>query len=556
MDLHIKRKHAEIDPDEIFLDSENLPDFDTHQLEGTIERPIPKRAVLAVAGVFLSAFLLLGWKVSALQVLNGRDFKNQSENNSLKHIAYFAERGIIYDRNQVELAWNDPDRVYIKDGGYAHLLGHLGHPEEEEIAKTNIHPEELIGRIGVERVFESQLHGTNGLKIVETDVKGQVRSENIFTPSLPGEEVHLSIDSRIQTEMYTVIKDLAEDRGFESGAGVMMDIHTGELLAITSYPEYDPANPAPSLNDPRKPFLPRALGGVYTPGSIIKPFVALGALEQKITTPERIIVSTGSISIQNPYDPEKKTVFKDWKAHGPVNLRRAIAVSSDVYFYVVGGGFEGKPGLGIREIERYARMFGFGQATGIELEGEAEGVIPSPEWKAANFDGEEWFLGNTYHTSIGQYGFGVTPIQVVRAVAAIANKGTLIIPSIEKRDTPRAFSKIPIPENYFKIVQEGMRMGVNEGGTAAGLDIPAVKIAAKTGTAEIGVTKARVNSWVTGFFPYENPRYAFAMVLERGPRDNTIGAVFAGRKLFEWMAKETPEYLSLSATSTLKNKAE
>lgn len=545
-DLRIKRKYAEIDPDQIFLDSENLPNFDMSQLEGTIEKPIPKRAVGFVGTFFLAAFLLLGWKVSALQIDQGGEYRERSENNSLKHIPYFAERGIIYDRNVTKLVWNDPDRVHIQEGGYAHLLGHLGYPGESEIAARGYNPEELIGKAGVERVFESTLHGTNGLKIVETDVRGAIRSENIFTPPTPGENVHLSIDSRLQTKMYEVIRNLAETRGFESGAGIIMDVTTGELLAITSYPEYDPANPAPSIDDPRKPFLPRAVGGVYTPGSIMKPFVAIGALEKGVTTPDRVIVSTGSISIQNPYDKELKTVFKDWKAHGPVNLRKALAVSSDVYFYVVGGGFEGRTGLGIREIDRYARMFGFGQATGIELEGEAEGVIPSPEWKAENFDGEEWFLGNTYHSSIGQYGWGVTPIQVARAVAAIANNGTLLIPSIAKRDTPRAFSKLPLDPKDLKVVQEGMRMAVNGGGTAYALDIPSVKIAAKTGTAELGYSKQRVNSWVTGYFPYENPRYAFAVVVERGPRENTIGAAAATRELFEWMAQETPEYLKNS----------
>jgi penicillin-binding protein 2 len=228
-------------------------------------------------------------------------------------------------------------------------------------------------------------------------------------------------------------------------------------------------------------------------------------------------------------------------------MRRAIAVSSDVYFYEIGGGFQGQAGLGIDKIGEYLKMFGISQKTGIDLPGEVAGTIPSPAWKAENFPNDpSWRIGDTYHTSIGQYGTQVTPIQMVRADAAIANYGTLLVPHVvtnsdlTKGDTPITLN---IPKSYFDVVHEGMRAGVTDQGTAAALDIPAVKIAGKTGTAQIGAHNEYVNSWVSGFFPYDNPRYAFVIAMERAPAGTLVGAPYVGLQLFQWMAANTPEYL-------------
>lgn len=541
---------VEIDPDEIFLDSQNLPQFNNQQFEGRIEKAIPKYTLAVLGGFCLLALVVLLWNIAILQINKGSAFRERSENNRLKQIPFFSERGAIYDRNHVELAWNGPDRIYTDKPGHSLLLGYVGYPTEKEISEQGYNTEELSGKSGIEKIMNATLRGESGLKIVETDASGKVHSESIYEAPKSGDGVSLAIDSRIQTALYNSIKNVAEERGFSGGAAVMMDIKTGELIGLTSYPEYsstlftdgDSAKIKAALNDPNKPFLNRATNGVYTPGSIVKPYVALAALNEKIISPEKQIISTGSISVQNPYDPTKKSTFVDWKAHGAVDMRRAIAVSSNVYFYEIGGGYQGQKGLGITNINKYADLFGFGQKTGVNLESEAVGVVPSPEWKAENFEGEDWLLGDTYFTSIGQYGFLVTPLQMVRAVASIANKGKLITPSILKQDSPKITQNLPIEESSFKIVQEGMRQGVIGGGTAAGLNIPGIQIAAKTGTAELGVSKERVNSWVTGFFPYDNPRYAFALVMERGAQGNTIGGVYVMKNFFEWLVLNTPEY--------------
>lgn len=548
------RRSHEIDPDEIFLDSQNLPQFDTNQFEGQIERPISKYAVGVLGGACLVLFALLFLNIGFLQVVHGATYRDRSETNGLQQIPFFGDRGIIYDRNNVPLAWNDPDRSYVAAPGSAHVLGYVAYPTDKDVKAGNLHSEELIGKTGAEAEFDETLRGKSGVKIIETDASGNITSESVYEPPKSGDSVTLSIDSRLQAKLYSTIQGVAEDRGFSGGSGVIMDIKTGEILALTNYPEYSPQELsgadrgtafAKYLNDSRAPFLNRATGGVYTPGSVIKPYIAMAALEEHVIDPATKILSTGSISIPNPYDPKQSTVFKDWRAQGYVNMREAISVSSDVYFYEIGGGYKDQKGLGIRNIQKYAQMFGFGSSTGINLESDAEGVVPSPEWKAENFDGEAWFLGNTYHTSIGQYGFGVTPIQMVRAMSAIANEGTLLTPTITKTDTPKVASVLPFPKSYFDIVHEGMRMSATTG-TGAGLNIPGFAVGAKTGTAELGVSKARVNSWVTGFFPYDNPRYAFAVVMEKGALHNTIGGVFVMRQMFEWMLQNTPEYTILT----------
>ncbi len=202
------------------------------------------------------------------------------------------------------------------------------------------------------------------------------------------------------------------------------------------------------------------------------------------------------------------------------------------------------PGLGISRIHEYMRMFGYGEPTGIVLSGEQKGVVPDPAWKEEVF-GEEWYLGNTYHTSIGQFGTLVTPLQMLRAYAAIANGGTLFTPHLEKGKVGES-KDLALDEAYLEIVREGMRMTVNhDGGTARSLERSDVAIAAKSGTAELGTDNAHVNSWAAGFFPYEDPQYSFILIMERAPRSNALGATRVMGDIVEWMSSSTPQYLGL-----------
>jgi penicillin-binding protein 2 len=554
----MRKRGREIDPDEILLDSSNLPAFDRDQFEGRLEKPISRLALMGTGAVFgLLVLAFLGQAVN-LQIVHGEEYSARAEKNLLHPVPIFASRGAIADRNGVPLVWNAPmegtttedavpRRMYADIPGVAHVLGYVQYPSKDK--NGFYYRNDFEGVDGVEKYFNEELTGDNGSRLVETDARGKIVSENTIRPPTPGQALTLSIDSRVQSALYHSIEGIASEYGFKGGAGIIMDVQTGEVIAMTSYPEYDPqlmsdktdsVRVRAELNDPDLLFLDRAVGGLYTPGSIVKPYVAMGALTEKVIDPNKVIYTTGQISVPNPYDPTITNVFRDWKNLGPLDIRHAIAMSSDVYFYTIGGGYKDQKGLGIANIDKYLRMFGLGEPIPDSFLTGPAGIVSNPSWKQATF-GEPWYLGDTYHSVIGQYGTQVTPAQMIRAVGAMANEGTLLIPQILKGAGAHVERTIDLPKENFDIVHEGMRLGTMQG-TTVGINVPYTHVAAKSGTAELGVSKANVNSWVTGFWPYESPRYAFAVTLEHGSVHNLIGAVAVMRAQFDWMAKNTPEY--------------
>lgn len=557
----LRNQSREINPEDIFIDSANLPGLNRDRLEGQIEKPIGNHtfSLFKIALIFLLVFL--GGKLWGLQVDKGRVYAEVSEQNRLVRQIIFADRGVIFDKNGVPVAQNAVKeegsdyaaREYPDQGGLSAAVGYVRYPSQD---KSGLYYDELYhGQSGVEKVYDTLLAGKNGSKLSEIDARGELTSESVVEAPVNGQDLHLSLDSKLTEKLYAAISTTAKDRGFTGGAGVIMDVVTGEVLALTSYPEFDQAVVTAGddkeeisrlLSDKSTPFLNRAVSGLYTPGSIVKPIVALAALNEGVITPEKRILSTGALTVPNPYDPDNPSIFKDWKAHGYTNMLEALAVSSDVYFYQIGGGFGSQRGLGITKLDDYFTLFGMSEKTGIDLPAEEEGYIATPYWKARVFpEDPDWRLGNTYITAIGQYGTQITPLAAARWTAALANSGKLLVPSLVKggvREESRVYRSIELPEEFYEIVRDGMRLAVTTG-TASGLSIPGVKVAAKTGTAELGATKQQVNSWTTGFFPYENPRYAFAVVMERGPVTNTIGGVFVMRQVLDWMVENTPEYL-------------
>ncbi len=560
-----KKRYIEIDPDEVLIDSHASSQFDSDQFEGRMERPISKTVLYSILGVFMIIGGIYVLQAGNLQVLHGGEYRDRSQANLLRPVPIFASRGIIYDRNGVSLAWNAPasfgtttntddpesfvaERDYATTTGLAHVLGYVQYPSKD--SNGFYYQEDFNGIAGVEKYYDSLLQGVNGSRLVEVDARGHIVSENVVHPPQSGSSITLSIDSRVQSALYNNVKDIANRVGFNGGAGIIMDVHTGEVLAMTSYPEYDSQIMSDKidqtavkgfLTDKSLPFLNRITAGLYTPGSIVKPYIAMGALTEHSMDPNKIIHDTGSISVTNPYDPTQVSVFRDWKALGDLDMRHAIAMSSDVYFYTVGGGFGDQAGLGITRLDKYFRLFGFGSTTASSFFSGPPGLIPTPDWKKATF-GEDWYLGDTYHTSIGQYGFQVTPVQIIRAVASLANYGDILTPTILKGGTPQVEKNVGLAVSDFNIVREGMRLGA-EVGVAKALNVPYVAVAAKTGTAELGVSKANVNSWVTGFWPYENPKYAFAIIMDHGSVTNVIGAAAVMRQQLDWMEANTPEYL-------------
>lgn len=556
----VKRKTRELFLDEVFLDSHNSPDFDQQQFEGRIEQSIKKRVPIVIGVLFILVGILFSGRLYALQLKDGERYYNLSVRNSLDKDIIFSERGIIKDRNGVELAWNEQieegyefaNRRYTENPGFGNLLGYISYPKKDSAGffwKT-----EFEGVAGLEKDFNTFLNGINGQKIIEKNAINEIVSENVINPPIHGETLTLSIDAPLQQKAFEAMQDLSGRIGYEGGATLIMDIYSGELLVMASYPEYDPNVLSDGkdveaiqnwFNSDREPFLNRAISGLYSPGSTVKPFVALGALQEGIITEHTRFYTDGTLEIVSPYDPTVVSVFRDWQDEGVgwTDVRKAIAESVNNFFYRISGGYENQEGLGITQIERYVRMFGIGSKTGIALSGEVDGVIPNPEWKAEVFNGDIWRLGDTYNTSIGQYGFQVTPIQMVRSISALANGGLLVTPQIVQGSTPE---QIAITEEEFdprdiQVIREGMRQVVTDG-TGGLMNVSYVKVAAKTGTAQTDKNNAYINSWSLGFFPYENPKYAFVVLMERGPKDGDLSAAFVVRQILDWMRYERPEY--------------
>lgn len=568
----VSRAH-EIAPDEIFLDSSNLPLHEISQLEGRVVSPVARYSILAIGITFMVVAVLFGSRAFYLQVAHGAGYAEISRNNRLDRSLIFATRGVIYDRTGREIAWNNISsatdgssatsstyaaRRYIDLPGLSHLIGFVQYPKAD---KSGVWwREEYTGASGVELSLDSALRGINGSHIVETDARGRIQRENIIASPVNGRDVTLSIHADIQSRLYSVLSKHARAQGFEGGAAVIMDVRTGELIALDSFPEYDHAAFNDGIGsvvraasiDTRTPLLNRATAGLYAPGSIVKPIFAAAALHEGIISPTTMIVSTGAISIPNPYDPDKPSIFRDWAVHGPVDMRTAIAVSSDEYFYTIGGGYGNQQGLGIARLDEYARKFGLGSTTGIMLLGEQDGVIPTPAWKADVFGPDDpWRIGNTYHTAIGQYGFQVTPLQAVRFIAAIANGGKLLTPQLLASSPARPgtpiYTEVGISDEYLKIVREGMRLAVTSkrsDATVKSLYIAGIQIAAKTGTAQVGNRNQWMNSWSIGFWPADNPKYAYAVVLERALAGTLSGASPGMAPFFQWLVENHPEYVN------------
>ncbi len=626
-----------ITPDEIFLDSKNMPEFDKHQFEGKIEKPITSRVFLFSGVAFLVLSIILLARIGYLQTVEGEVFAERAKNNHLRLTPIPAERGLIYDRNGELLSWNSSAfylvldaevlfsryydyqsgldkflnalfgdnqekksailnrlkktkkdlivaifydwneineiyrqweelplriepislRAYKNTVGLAHAVGYVGYPSADEL--KNIEAplfEEMIGKSGAEKEFEDVLRGLSGSEIMEVDSKNNVKSRMIKNSPVNGENLKLTIDYRLQNNLYNILSSLSADRGFQAGAAVMIDIKSGDILSLVSFPEFNsqiltrggpPETIKNYFTDPRKPFLNRSISGLYAPGSIIKPIMAVAALNEKIISPLKQIFDEGSISIPNLYSPREESVFLDWKPHGLVDMEKAIAVSCNVYFFTIGGGYGDVAGLGIKKMKQYFSSFGLGEKTGFDFGEEPSGSIPDPVVKAQSSD-PVWRIGDTYNASIGQGNFQTTPLQMALVVAAFANNGYLLKPEIvldgKEKEPPRQI-KIngkEIPREYFDIVKKGMRRAVLEG-TAQGLSGLPVNIAAKTGTAELGTAKKFVNSWSIAFWPYENPRYAISIVLEKGSASNLIGSVYAMRQFMEWVSVNAKEYL-------------
>ncbi len=438
------------------------------------------------------------------------------------------------------------ERKYIDGTVFSHIIGYEGKIRADELAErkdAGYTMTDSIGKQGIEKSYEKELRGVHGGELVEVDALGQVKKALGIIAPQKGSDLTLTIDAGLQREAYRVMERILGEAKLEKGALVALDPKTGAVRALVSFPGYDNNLFARGIsqkeysalaNDSRKPLFNRAIAGEYPPGSTIKPILAGAALAEGLITPETTIESRGGIQVGRSF-------FGDWKAHGLTDLRRAIAVSSDVYFYSIGGGYGGIQGLGIERMKAYEERFGWGKRTGIDLPGEQDGFLPTPTWKQERF-GERWYIGDDYNSSIGQGYILATPLQIALAMAAVANGGTLprphVVESVQKGNgkkemlTPEPLNNGILSPGILSVVREGMRETVTDG-TAQSLQALPVAVAGKTGTAQFGADK-KTHGWFASFAPYDNPELVMIILVEDQSENETYHAVPITQALYNW----------------------
>lgn len=429
----------------------------------------------------------------------------------------------------------------------SHVLGYTGKINSKELQELggDYLPIDYIGKMGIEYSWEKELKGTPGKKNIEVDALGRQKKIINEEPAVDGANLQLALDLGLQQKAEEVAAAYLQKAGLRRATVIIMDPRNGEILTLVSLPGYDnnafargisQTEYSQFLNDPDQPLFNRSVSGEFPSGSTIKPVFAAGALEEKIITGKTSFLSTGGLRIGEWF-------FPDWKAggHGTVNVRSALAWSVNTFFYYIGGGYGDFKGLGVDGLVKYARLFGLGSKTGVDLPGEKSGFVPTAAWKEETKN-EPWYIGDTYHFAIGQGDVLVTPLQVANYNAAIANGGTLYVPHLvtkilgENNEVVREISPEIIRQNFISpenmaTVRAGMRDTVVFG-SARSLNSLPVAVAGKTGTAQWS-SKKGPHAWFIGFAPYDNPEIAITVLVEEGVEGSTI-AVPIAKDILNW----------------------
>ncbi len=438
---------------------------------------------------------------------------------------------------------------------FAHVLGYVGKISDEEIESYKNYPLfSLVGKTGLEKFYEEVLRGIPGKKIVELDASLKIKRNIQEIPPIKGKDIITTLDKDLQIVFYESLKESVDQYSAEGAAGIILNPKTGEVLAMVSLDSFDPNILVEGkdkklinsyLTSKRYPLFNRVVSGIYQPGSLIKPLMAIAALEEKIIDPNKNIYDEGEIIITNPYNPEVKYVFKDWKNHGWVNLKKAIAESCNFYFWAIGGGYKDIKGLGFEKIKEYWLKFGLGELTGIDLPSESKDILPDPDYlKKIRPEDPVWRLGDTYNVSIGTGGLSLTPLKMSAYISIIANNGVLMKPHLVSKIEgsgeaieiqPEIKRKIEVSLSNLKIVQEGMREVVLSG-TATPLRYALLNIAGKSGSPKYGYgSTERYNAVFGAYAPYENPEIVILIVIEN-PTSNVGSTLPVIEKVVNWYA--------------------
>lgn len=581
------------------IKTEKVKKYHHHQ-DG--ERPLRSRSFLLPI-ILVVATMLLCFKLFALQIVQGAAFRKLADSNRTRTQTIHAPRGVIFDRNGTPLVYNMPGflqttkdasgkvvktihlskedalskiakgdqsievdslREYPYKDAMSHVLGYIGQISQDQLQTpefSDYPANEWIGQSGIERQYEMLLRGVDGKQLVEIDALGRrVRSLGQTDP-IAGQDITLTLDAKIQQAAYDATS------GVQKGA-VVVSKPDGEILAMVSRPSFDPnlftldTDYKPASNSAYKsldailldgsgqPLLNRAIGGTYPPGSTFKLIVAASGLESKTIDSNYHITDTGILKIGT-------FSFANWyyteygkTEQGDVNVTRAIARSNDIFFYKLA------EKIGVDKLSTMADQFGLGEKLGIDLSGEASGLVPTKEWKKKTLK-EDWYLGDTYHYGIGQGYLLTTPLQVNSWTEVIANGGTLYQPRLLKDTPAKELQKNIIDNSTTELIRQGMIEACSTGGVAYPLfdfkvknaklkvdgknilsvasssaDMRKVSVACKTGTAEHGDANTLPHAWITLFAPAYNPQIVVTVLSESSGEGSNVAAPIA-KKILE-----------------------
>ena len=522
--------------------AENTPSIDAVVIPSDLPKNLAERQKLAV---ILADILNLDKKEIG-DLIEAQD-KNSlkpaliKENISNDQALIISEKtsgigGVVLDKTAI--------RNYNESVMFSSVLGYDGKVTKKELEEN---PDYLmtdyIGKSGLEKSYERVLRGVHGARQVEVDSLGNIKKNLGTINPVAGDDLVLNIDEGLQKKIFDSLTSVLETTDTKTAAAVAIDPRSGAVLAMISLPAYDNNLFARGISreeyqsiisNKDLPLFNRVVSGEYPPGSTLKPAVAAAALSEGTINADTSVNCPGIINIGSWH-------FGDWKTHGGgIDVRKAIAESCDVFFYAVGGGYGNVPGLGMDRMNKYEKMFGFGSATGVDMPGEAGGLIPNEQWKSDKI-GEKWYIGDSYHAAIGQGYITATPLQLANYTASIANGGTLYVPrmvgKIKKSEGkeeivwPQIIRKDFVSRDVLEIVRQGMRQTV-ESGTAQSLKNLPVAVAGKTGTAQFG-TEDKTHAWFISFAPYDNPEIAMAVLVEGGGEGHS-SAVPVTREALNW----------------------
>ncbi len=559
-----------------------LPNFDLNSSSRYGKSPW---RVVFLHAVCLILFFILAVRVFHLQIAQGKENRQLADGNRIQIQVIHAPRGVIFDRNRKVLAANSPAfrliekdiqktrlisreealelevkndqrtvdlevdnvRTYPTGERLAHVLGYVGEISETQLKSPNYKGYRLgdrVGQYGIEAQYEKLLKGVDGGEIIEVDSFGRKLRTLRRNPPIPGHNIYLTIDAPLQERLYQQVSQILDKSDSCCGAAVAMDPNNGQILAFYSFPSFDPnlfTKDADEnlINDvfsnPQSPILNRVIGGTYPPGSTYKIVSSLAALSSNKIKVDTTFQDNGVLFL-GPYK------FSNWyfneygKTEGSVNLLKAIQRSNDIYYYEI------SRIIGEDVLIDWSKRLKLGSKLGIDLPGEAEGLVPDDTWKRKTY-GQGWYPGDTLHMSIGQGFVLATPLQILGITSFIATDGVLYKPQMVLKVTkdntvvsqfkPEILISNFVPPQHVEAVKKGLELVPKEGGTAWPFFTFPVETAGKTGTAEFGDSKNRTHAWYTSYAPADDPKIALTVLVEAGGEGSNVAAPIA-KEVYRW----------------------